>query len=286
MNVDQLERELGDRLRDALRQQMPRLEADADDTRGQAHAGLLRPASSERQFAPSNPGAPIEVKPAPAPRDRRIVGWIAAGVAAAGVLAVGGALATRNPSSTDRPAGPRDSTPHSSIARPVVEGGNGTSDTGTTSTDAPITSPDTSPAFTPLVLSEPPNGFELSSAGFDPGPGGIGIAHYVHPDHTTQLQIINRNKPDGEQRMIELDRTPIEVDGRTIYADGPGDGSCVHDACSIGIQWDDDTFISLAWVDVEGGDLVAGSTVQSLLSLIPTLVSDPTVWVPTGPTDR
>ena len=142
------------------------------------------------------------------------------------------------------------------------------------------------PAFAPLVVAEPPTGFTFLSAGFDPGPGGVGIAHYGRPGDDTQFQIINRHQPDGEQRMRELSRTSFQVDGLTVYTDGEADGRCLPDVCSIGVQWDDQTFTSLLWVAVDGGELDQDATIETLLELVPRLIADPTQWSPTGLTER
>ncbi|MCB0969017.1 MAG: hypothetical protein KDB37_19475, partial [Ilumatobacter sp.] len=41
------------------------------------------------------------------------------------------------------------------------------------------------PAFTPLLLDTPPEGYTLIRSRFEPGEGGFGIARYAHPDHDT-----------------------------------------------------------------------------------------------------
>ncbi|HWL45792.1 MAG TPA: hypothetical protein VNQ73_22815 [Ilumatobacter sp.] len=143
-----------------------------------------------------------------------------------------------------------------------------------------------SSAFTPLLLDQPPSGFGFLSASYDPGPGGVGIAHYGRPGDATQLQIVVSARHDGARRMVELGREPVDVDGLTVYADGEGDGRCLHDVCSIGLQWDADTFASLRWVNVDGQEPAPGSTRESLIALLPHLVVDPDPWSPAGATER
>lgn len=145
------------------------------------------------------------------------------------------------------------------------------------SPDDPTVIPE--PAFTPLLLDVPPDGYALIRSRFEPGEGGFGIARYAHPDHDTQLQIIVRNAGV----MFEgLDGRPEwQIDDRVWVDDNQLEG-CLSDACSIGTIWDEHTYASLMWVGTQGGDLVAGADRESLLALAPRVVESSDGWLPVG----
>ena len=131
--------------------------------------------------------------------------------------------------------------------------------------------------MTLLVIDPAPAGFVLDRARYMPDIGGFGIARYVHPDHDTQLHVVIRSFPLPIERLQVVGWEPFDVNGRDVWPDGETEG-CLPEACSIGIQWDDDTYVSLMWVDPDGGNLADGSTIDALLDLVANLVGDPEQW--------
>ena len=141
------------------------------------------------------------------------------------------------------------------------------------------------PGFTRLALRDPPEGYELGEA-FSLGGGcGCGMARYVTDAHTTELQLIVRASTDWFATVRDLGRQTWDVGGRTVYSDGELDG-CLVDVCSIGVQWDEHTAISLMWVEPNGGTLAPGSDQASLLDFVPALVESPDVWREERPEDH
>lgn len=188
------------------------------------------------------------------------------GVAAAVVLLVIGLVATPRADAPPPVQAPR-STPGVTSIVEVPERGR----------DDPMVDPvaeEASSSFTPLVLTEPPAGYELARIERN---GSSGIASYASATSTTELWLILRESGDFFATVRELGRRSWEVGGRTVWSDGEGDG-CLHDVCSIGTQWDDQTAVSLLWVEPNGGSLTPDSDQTSLLELLPALVPDAAAW--------
>ena len=159
----------------------------------------------------------------------------------------------------------------------------------TTTTPAPTTAPTSEPAsqlpvsFTPL-LPAAPEGYELLWAHFD-GPSAadsVGLARYVAPGTGTELGIVLQ--PDGGLFAGPPPEglATWEVDGRTVRAGG--DGTCGGSACSVDVQWDDQTALSLSWVDFDGAVIPETATHDSLLQLLGTLSARAEAWE-AGPID-
>ena len=133
------------------------------------------------------------------------------------------------------------------------------------------------PAFTPLLLAEPPDGYALITAKYGTGEGGVGIVTYAHPGHETQLQILVRDRAD----MLDLPagRPQWQIGDHLFVDDNQGEG-CLPDVCSIGTMWDDHTYVSLMWVDPNGGNLVAGADRDALVALASQLGENTDGWLP------
>lgn len=131
--------------------------------------------------------------------------------------------------------------------------------------------------FTPLVVGMPPTGYELVKV----ENSGAGILTYSTDINSTELWLVARDSTSDhayfDNQMRDLGRQSWEVDGRTVWSDGELDG-CLPDVCSVGVQWDDSTVVSLMWVEPDGGSIAQGSDQNSLLALLPTLTVDPSVW--------
>ena len=63
-----------------------------------------------------------------------------------------------------------------------------------------------------------------------------------------------------------------------VYDNGEGAGGCLVDICSVGWAWDDETYVSLQWVEPNAGVLAAGSTHATLLEFVPQVVERTDIW--------
>jgi hypothetical protein len=134
------------------------------------------------------------------------------------------------------------------------------------------------PPFTPLALAEPPAGYELESATYVPGNGHWGMATYVTDSSTTQIWLLVTSSRTWFDQLPGLGRTTWQVGDVTVYDDGEGGGGCLVDVCSVGWAWDDETYVSLKWVEPNAGTLAAGATHATLLELVPTVVERADIW--------
>lgn len=135
------------------------------------------------------------------------------------------------------------------------------------------TMPPADQGYTLLGIDPLPDGYQLLDAYYPTAKNGSGLARFGNPTNTTELWLIIRNEPPRAELFESLDRTTWQFNGRTVWSDGEGD-SCLPDACSIGLQWDDQTSLSLIWTDQQGNNLAPGSDQDSLLALLPGLVAD------------
>lgn len=133
-------------------------------------------------------------------------------------------------------------------------------------------------SFTELSLQELPDGYTFESAVRDNSLGPqVGMARFVGPEGQPALVLLTRATPDFFRTPIELGRQTWPVNGRTVVNDGEGDGSCLPDVCSVGVQWDESTAVSVMWM----GDPAAGielgpeHTVESLVVIAATLMEVP-----------
>ena len=145
--------------------------------------------------------------------------------------------------------------------------------------DSAATTAAPEPGFTPLALAEPPAGYELESATYMPGTEEQwGMATYVTDSSTTQIWLLVSSSRTWFDQLPGLERTTWQVGDVTVYDDGEGGGGCLVDVCSIGWAWDDDTYVSLQWVEPNAGTLAAGATHATLLELVPTVVERADIW--------
>jgi hypothetical protein len=158
----------------------------------------------------------------------------------------------------------------------VAAGGSVPSDASagatTTTTEAAALS------FTELSLQELPDGYTFESAVRDSsGDPQVGMARFVGPEGQPALVLLTRATPDFFRTPIELGRETWPVNGRTVVNDGEGDGSCLPDVCSVGVQWDDSTAVSVLWMGdpAAGVELGPEHTVESLVVIAATLMEVP-----------
>ena len=72
------------------------------------------------------------------------------------------------------------------------------------------------------------------------------------------------------------------IEGRIVVDDNGGLGGCLPDACTIGIQWDSQTNLTLEWANYNGQPLPKERTIESLLPFVSLLVEDATPYT-SGP---
>ncbi len=137
--------------------------------------------------------------------------------------------------------------------------------------------------FTALSLMELPDGYTFVSATRDrSGDPQVGMARFVGPAGAPDLVLISRAIPDFFENPIELGRMTWPVNGRTVVNDGEGDGSCLPDTCSVGVQWDETTAVSVTWSASEesGAELGPDHTLESLVVIAATLIEvEPTFYI-------
>jgi hypothetical protein len=225
--------------------------------------------------------------------------WFAA--AAAVTMAVAGVAALAWPrSDTDPvrvatetvalPSIPTDSGSPSTEPSPTASTQPSTS-AGATST-APSTTAvpnDFTVTPTPLALFSILDGYDLDYAVTAPG-GGIRLVRYRddQPDSPAIELILRGTGDDFLNPVRELDRQTWTVNGRTVYDDNEFAG-CLPDYCSVGLQWDDNTSVSVAWSAPEGTELGPEHSIESLVGFVSDLgETDPEVFRPvvvsSGPT--
>ncbi len=100
------------------------------------------------------------------------------------------------------------------------------------------------------------------------------MVRFVGPAGQPDLVLILRATPDFFATPIELGRETWPVNGRTVVNDGEGDGRCLPDVCSVGVQWDDTTAVSVMWwAPVDAGvELGPEHTHESLVVIAATLM--------------
>lgn len=232
------------------------------------------------ELTPVRDGHPAsEVYPLPVDRDtaapRRWNRTVATAAAAIAVLGLGGlwVASNRDNGSTPAPAAQPSKATEPRAATTTVAA----EPAATTSTPPPETTTPGAAGYTLLELVPPPAGFELSQARYTTDANGHGIARYTTPESSTELQIVIRARPLPVETLESLNRDTWDVDGHTVWSDGELDG-CLPDVCSIGLQWDERTYVSLMWVEPHANDLAPGSTQDSLLALVPNLTESATDW--------
>ena len=196
-------------------------------------------------------------------RHRRRRAWATAGVAAGVMALVVGLVVARpgsEPAATSFPMGSVTAEPST---RPIA------------ADVAPPVAAATS--FALIALGAPPDGYVVAEADIPTESGGGGVLRYVSSASPDELWVIVRDAPGFFDQVAELGRRTWNVDGRAVWADGELDG-CLPDRCSVGVQWNERTAVSISWVEPEGGTLAPGSDEASLLALVPTLVEDAAAW--------
>lgn len=139
--------------------------------------------------------------------------------------------------------------------------------------------------FDPVLFGEPPAGYQLHWARFDGDRAeeAVGLARYTHPDGGPELVILLRPVPGLFTGPVADGIQTWEVDGRTVIA-SPDSGPCSADSCSVDVQWDEITALSVAWVNWDGTSLEASVDRDLLVDLVGGLSPQPEKWE-SGPID-
>lgn len=139
--------------------------------------------------------------------------------------------------------------------------------------------------FDPVLFGEPPAGFQLHWARFDGARAeeAVGLARYARPEGGPELAIFLRPVPGLFSGPVADGVQTWEVDGRTVIA-SPDSGPCSADSCSVDVQWDENTAMSVAWVNWDGTSLEASVDRELLVDLVEGLSTQPENWEP-GPID-
>lgn len=155
----------------------------------------------------------------------------------------------------------------------------------TTTTDLATTTTPPVPdlGFTPLALSSPPAGYTFDWARYADSDGGrLGFVRYVGGEGQPALVLLIRALPDFFDQLLQIGRQTWEVNGHTFINDNQGD-TCATDVCSIGVQWDEQTAVSMMWGGESIDPLPATSTIDSLVAIAPLLAETDAALFEPGP---
>ncbi len=167
----------------------------------------------------------------------------------------------------------------------AATGGSVAIDPSDSSAGATTTTEAAALSFTALSLQELPDGYTFESAvRDDSGDVQVGMARFVGPEGQPSLVLLIRAMPDFFRTPIELGRETWPVNGRTMVNDGEGDGSCLPDVCSVGVQWDETTAVSVTWMGdpTAGVELGQEHTLESLVVIAATLMEVPDTFYRDG----
>ncbi len=262
-----------------FRQLTPRVDPLTPEIAERIWSRAVKPESGTVQRAgPSTVEEWITVEQSPtATRQRRPRQRVLVGVAAALVVVAGLAGVAVIANLDTQPVGTTPTAPSTNTISSATEPSTAPS-VLTQTVPTVVESAPTIDGPTRLVLERPPAGFAFDSAEMQDNT--VGIATYRSNDHNTELQIIVRDAQEVPPPVDLFEQRPTwTVDDRTVWSDGEGDGRCLPDVCSIGLLWDANTSVTLAWVDPNAAQLIDGSTQGALLDLVPNLTADPSVWV-------
>lgn len=138
--------------------------------------------------------------------------------------------------------------------------------TGLPATTSVEATPESELKFTPLLLEPSVQGYTLDYAVSIGGSSDLGLVRYLDDSSDSpSLELIIRDAPDSFlDRVRELDRQTWDVDGRTVYDDNQGEG-CLPNYCSVGLQWDENTNVSVTWTARPGTVLGPENDMESLV---------------------
>ena len=254
---------------------------------------LLGSASSD---APTAPGVDLfrsDGNFSPTGVERRRRRWATAGAVGLASAAAGVSffVVQSDPTDTVRTADPAPVASTSPTTQPLVST-SGPAETSPSVSTQPTTTAvpgDATVTPTPLLLFTFVDGYDLDYAVTDPGEQ-IRLVRYRddQPDSPAIALIIRGYTDDFLNPVRELGRQTWSVNGRTVYDDNQLAG-CLPDYCSVGLQWDDNTNVSVAWSAPEGTELGPEHSIESLVDFVSDLgETDPKVFRPVvaafGPT--
>lgn len=162
-------------------------------------------------------------------------------------------------------------------------------DTTTTATTAPSTTlpPPTPngavlPSFTRLAPTSLPDGYSLEHAVWERlGDMDTGYATYRTQESDVVIGVTIRGAADFFANRANLAAPVTVVVDRPVYADTET-GTCDGVFCSLGMQWDDNTAVSVEWSSpsgqVEAGLTVDELTVDELVGIVESLEPRTDTW--------
>jgi hypothetical protein len=135
--------------------------------------------------------------------------------------------------------------------------------------------------FTPLLLQSAPAGYRLHWARYEGNlpADTVGLARYVGPADEPEIAIRLRAEPGAYSGELEEDTQTWQVEQRRAAAD-PASGLCIDSTCSVNIQWNDITAVSVSWVNWDGTSLNAEVTHERLVEYAQSLTPQPGRWKP------
>lgn len=220
----------------------------------------------------------------PLPGDRR---WLRSTVAAVAVLLVVSVVVALATIDRDQGVAPTAGPGTVPIEPPAPSEPSAPSGDGQQSSSVPNdgdhldVSVGTGPEFTELLVDPAPDGFELFSAVYQRSDldGDVGVAYYRAPGSDVVFDLTVRSTPGFFDQLVDQGRQTWLVGDRVVVNDGELE-QCVQDYCSVGIQWDDRTAISLAWAASIDATLDPEHTIERLVELAANLVEMPGSWTP------
>jgi hypothetical protein len=137
--------------------------------------------------------------------------------------------------------------------------------------------------FAPLGLDPLPEGYSLEWARYsDIGDGNLyGMVRYGGPSGSPDLVLTLRPRAIVNTDGVPSDRQRWTIGGRTVVDGNSGSVSCPP-ACSVSLDWDDGTNVSISWeAGAEAGSVLpASATDESLVALVPSVTEiDPLEFV-------
>lgn len=147
------------------------------------------------------------------------------------------------------------------------------------STSLPETEPDNGmlPTFTRLAPGTLPEGFTFESAVWEDLGDDIGYAMYATSSDDVSFDITIRGVADFFGQQTNLGEPISSLGGRPVFID-TGNGTCAPQWCSVGVQWDENTAVSVSFTSASSG-LDPATSIEPLLAILESLEPSTSTWV-------
>jgi hypothetical protein len=200
------------------------------------------------------------------------------------VLVLGAAGLVWLRATSDPAVDPVSTTPSTMEPAPVPPTATTQPDTTTTATTAPPTTLPQStpngavlPSFTRLAPTSLPDGYSLERAVWERlGDMDTGYATYRTEDSDGVIGVTIRGAADFFANRANAGAPVTAVGDRPVYADTQT-GTCDGVFCSLGVQWDASTAVSVEWSS-PSGQSEAGLTVDDLVGIVESLEPSADTW--------